>query len=254
MAAFASVPLLVRLLMAAVLAASAVTQQWPLFAQGRFTVEGREGVRIQQVDPDMPAALAGFRQGDIIIEFDGERVRGVRQFTRLVHETPRGREVAALVLRDGNRVMLNVTPVYARRPFTPPGTDLPRLPAPERRFEIWPDLSGGQTPAAGARLGVSTTTVDDQLADYFGVEGGVLVRSVDAGSPAARAGLRAGDIITRVGSRAVRAPSDVTQAIESAGPGGALDVQVMRDRTRVDLQVTMPTEEQEAPRDQRFRL
>ena len=67
-------------------------------------------VVIESVDEDSPASKAGLKTGDIVTEFDGERVRSVRQFTRLVSETPEGRTVATVVMRDGQRVTVNVTP------------------------------------------------------------------------------------------------------------------------------------------------
>ena len=72
--------------------------------------KGNAGVLIDDVDEDSPAAKAGLKKGDIVVEFDGDRVRSVRQFTRLVSETPAGRTVTAAVMRDGQRVSLSVTP------------------------------------------------------------------------------------------------------------------------------------------------
>src|SRR5688500_15941273 len=66
------------------------------------------GVMVEEVEEESPAAKAGLKKGDVVVEFDGERVRSVRQFTRLVSETPAGRQVAAAVMRDGQRVSVNV--------------------------------------------------------------------------------------------------------------------------------------------------
>lgn len=226
----------------------------------------REGVVVREVVPDSPASRAGFQPGDIVTEFDGERVRSTRQFQRLVQETPPDREVSAVVLRDGSKMTLEVTPERGGGQTTVvPGAPnlriLPRQapPAPGSRepFFYFPQVPGfGQPGAAAAdgRLGVSAMTLDDQLADYFGVENGVLVSSVEADSPAARAGLRAGDVILRAGTRTVQTPEDVTAAIESAGAGATLELEVMRDRKRVRLQATMPKEEPAQPRGERFRL
>src|SRR5688500_1405881 len=68
------------------------------------------GVRIDDVDPDSPAEKAGLREGDVVIEFDGERVRSARQFTRLVQETPDGRTVKIAVMRNGQKQTLDATP------------------------------------------------------------------------------------------------------------------------------------------------
>lgn len=68
------------------------------------------GVRIDDVDQDSPAAKAGLREGDVVVEFDGERIRSARQFSRMVEETVSGRTVALGIVRDGKRQTLNVTP------------------------------------------------------------------------------------------------------------------------------------------------
>ena len=69
-----------------------------------------EGAAVRDVLPDSPAESAGFVDGDVVVEFDGERVRSARQLTRLVQETPAGRTVGTAVMRDGRRVELDVTP------------------------------------------------------------------------------------------------------------------------------------------------
>ena len=71
------------------------------------------GVRIDGVDDDSPAAKAGLREGDVVVEFDGERVRSARQLTRLVQETPDGRAVKMTVTRGDARQTVEVTPEAA---------------------------------------------------------------------------------------------------------------------------------------------
>ena len=68
------------------------------------------GVVVEDVSTDSPAEKAGIRKGDVVVEFDGERVRSVRQLTRLVQETPAGRTVTAILQRDGQRTTVSVTP------------------------------------------------------------------------------------------------------------------------------------------------
>ena len=82
---------------------------------GSDKTKAAAGVVIESVDEDSPASKAGLKTGDIVTEFDGERVRSVRQFTRLVSETPEGRTVATVVMRDGQRVTVNVTPEARER-------------------------------------------------------------------------------------------------------------------------------------------
>jgi S1-C subfamily serine protease len=88
----------------------------------------------------------------------------------------------------------------------------------------------------------------DQLATTFGVKGGVMVTTVDADSPAGRAGLRAGDIITSINSRTVNDVSDVLQEVGRADDGGSVPIVVTRDRKEMKLTATMPQRERPAVR------
>lgn len=209
------------------------------------------GVVIDSVDEDSPAAKAGLKTGDIVVEFDGERVRSVRQFTRLVGETPAGRTVAAAVQRDGQRVTVNITPressvtrlfegdswraldeLRARRapsrPVTPPGPARPSRPAPFPpsldRF-VW---------AGANQLGVTVQTLSDQLGDYFGVTGGVLVTSVRTDSAAAKAGVKAGDVITTINGTGVASDSDLRRQVQRI-EGEDFTLTVVRDKKSMTL-------------------
>jgi serine protease Do len=105
-----------------------------------------------------------------------------------------------------------------------------------------PDLPVPPPAARGARarLGVTLTPLSDQLASYFGVKEGVLVSTVDANSPAAQAGIRAGDVLTAIDGRAVRAPADVSASVGAAARGATLDVRLVRDRKEMTAKVTIP--------------
>jgi serine protease Do len=203
------------------------------------------GVRIEQVQEGSPAARAGVRAGDVVVEFDGERVRSVRQFVRVVRETPPNRGVQAIIVRDGARQTLTVTPELGPATSQPFTAITPQIqpfrsnpPAEKRRvtpFTIVP--APGPQPQ---RLGASVIDLDTQLASYFGVTDGVLVTSVAADTLGASAGLRAGDVITSVGGRTVGAPADIVAALSAAKPGSALEIQVTRDKKNVTLKATLP--------------
>jgi serine protease Do len=204
----------------------------------------RAGVLIESVDTGGPAEKAGIKAGDTITEFDGERVRSVRQFSRLVQETPSGRTVALALSRDGQRVAVNVTTEQSgfhddfsyrlletmprmATPPTPPAAPAPRA-LPALPLEGFSRITRG-------RLGVTLETLDDQLAQYFGVKDGVLVKSVAADSAAQKAGVKAGDVITSVNGRQVYDASDVTRALERATTAEEFTIEVMRDRKPVTL-------------------
>jgi serine protease Do len=202
------------------------------------------GVRISSVSEGTPAARAGFKSGDIVVDFDGERIRSVRQFSRIVQETTPNRAVKTTIVRDGARQTLTVTPelgtnfgtIFNRTPnlVTRKAPSPNTVPFPDGNF-ITPLFA--QVPA---QLGVSVTGLDDQLATYFGVKNGVLVTSVTPDSPAAMAGLKAGDVIMSVSGRAVDQPSQLSDAVRNAQDGSALELRITRDKKELTIKATLP--------------
>ena len=217
------------------------------------------GVRVDEVREDSPAEKAGVREGDLVVEFDGERVRSARQLTRLVQETPDGRTVAMAVMRDGKRQTLQATP-ESRGDFTfnfdgneirseierglrefnlePREFDFRYDDRGPRRFEY--RLPDRVMPLMGSRgrLGVSVQSLTPDLEEYFGAKnGGVLVSSVAQDRPASRAGLKAGDVITSINGRAVRDSGDLMR--ELADATGDVTIVVLRDKQEMTLKATM---------------
>ena len=187
------------------------------------------GVFVQDVAADGPAARAGLRGSDIVTEFDGERVCGVRHFARLVQETPPGRTVPCVVIRGGERLTVEseVLP-YIEREIERGLRTIPR----DFEFEFPLRISR-------PRLGVSLTPLTDQLASFFGVKAGALVSNVETGSPAAHAGLRAGDVITAINGRPIGDPGDARAALRETARGSAIDVRLIRDRKELTVKATL---------------
>ena len=206
-----------------------------------------EGAYVTQVEPDGAAAKAGIASGDIIVEFDGERVRSARQLSRLVRESPDGRSIRSIYVRDGNRRTVELTP-QSNSPFVtlPDFSQLDRqMRDLSQRFEFDYNGPGGRgwggwIGGTRQRFGVALTPVSDQLAAYFGVERGALVSSVDADSPAALAGVKAGDVITSMNGRTVSDSADVLEEVRRAESGAALAITVMRDKKELKLTAKMP--------------
>ena len=215
------------------------------------------GVIIDSVAEDSPASKAGLKKGDVVVEFDGERVRSVRQFTRLVGETPPGRQVTAAVMRDGQRISVNVTPResnafgffdeetwssiedlrdYARTIPIPARPTRPSPPAPPR---------GTRPPtierlfALGNSLGVTVNSLSDQLAEYFGTKNGVLVTSVAEDSAAAKAGVKAGDVIVSVNGSTVEDSGDLRERMRGVDAGEEFTLSIVRDRKSMTLKGKM---------------
>jgi serine protease Do len=215
----------------------------------KMKLSGTSGVVVEEVSRESPAETAGFKPGDVILEFDGERVRSARQFTRLVQETPTGRKVQTSVLRDGQRVPLSVEPrSYGRGdllddrdfpknwvfPPKPPAPAAPPMPPEPPMLKDFPELE----PFFGrgsARLGVTVSDLQPQLAEYFGVKDGVLVTSVTSDSAASKAGVKAGDVITTLNGSAVTSPSDLRQHASRLQDGEELTIGVMRDKKSLTL-------------------
>ena len=210
------------------------------------------GVVVEDVSTDSPASKAGIRKGDVIVEFDGEKVRSVRQLTRLVQETPTGRSVPAVLLREGQRTTVTVTPADGGR-FSFEGLDDLADWGREFKYRIAPRIVTPPAPPAppnpptppsfvfdgllnrATRLGISIDSLSPQLAQYFGTKDGVLVTSVTDDSPAAKAGLKAGDVITGFNGNTIGDPSELRRRIQSLGDGDEFTIAAMRDRKPVTL-------------------
>ena len=203
------------------------------------------GVVVEEVATESPAEKAGIRKGDIIVEFDGERVRSVRQLTRLVQETPAGRTVPAILQREGQRTTVSITPRDDGRLSFQGFDDLaglgrefrfavprpPTPPTPPTPPAVW---NFGELVSRG-RLGISIDALSPQLAEYFGTKEGVLVSSVSDDSAAAKAGMKAGDVITNFNGSAVSDPQELRRRIQNLNDGDEFTVTVMRDRKAVTL-------------------
>ena len=201
---------------------------------------------MRAVTPDGPAAKSGLRPGDVIVEFDAERVRSARQLSRLVQESTVGRTLSMRVVRDGSQMNLTITPVEAERSapplgdwLGPPFDNLPQVRIPNFNLDDFANLT------VGPRLGVSVHELTPQLSQYFGAKGGVLVASVEENSAAAGAGLKAGDVITSVDGSTVGSRSELLAALRRAG-GRAVTLGIVRDRK--ETTVTAQIEERRAIR------
>jgi serine protease Do len=197
------------------------------------------GVEITHVEPDSPAEHAGLKVGDAVMQYNGERVEGMEQFSRLVRETPAGREVKFEIVRNGAPQSVMVKVAARRTPgafmVTPPTA--PAFPA--QPFELrMPDMPRSFMSWRSAALGIECETLEGQLAQFFGVKEGVLVRSVSKGSPADKGGIKAGDVITRVDDSHVATPADISSKVRSLR-GKAVPMLVMRDHKEVNVSVTV---------------
>ena len=204
---------------------------------GRYNLREVRGVGITQVAKDSPAEKAGLRKDDVILRFDGDNVTSSRKLSRLVSEVAPDQTVRLTISRGGSEQEVSVT-IGKRNESINTGEgfrvlqgmpDLRGLITPEGRGgNVWkwegPEQGGdGMVFAFGnnRRIGVSTMQLTKQLADYFGIADGqgVLVTSVAEDSPAAKAGIKAGDVITAIDGEKVDGAGDVARGINKKKEG-----------------------------------
>lgn len=208
------------------------------------------GVFVEEVRSGSPAEKAGLKRSDIITRFDEETVRSARQFARLVGETPPGRSVRVTIARDGRATDLSMTPEAGRQADVPIETDRDRvrrwiersIPDGERlrergrQFAERIPFDFGLPPSAPRiRLGVEIHELTPQLAEYFGVKEGVLVSSVSDGSPASRAGMRAGDVIASINGERVQSRGDLLRRLQTINVDTDVTIGIVRDKKEISI-------------------
>jgi S1-C subfamily serine protease len=177
-----------------------------------FGAGERRGALVAGVEPRGPAARAGVRPGDIVLEVDGAPVREGRDLMREVMNKPVGSRVRVTLLRQGRPVVLEVS--TEERPGELHALTRGLRRAPARAGSDSPDPVVGRT-TFGPDAGLGLDSLTPEVARRLGYEGNgrVVVTRLIEGSPAERAGLRAGDVIVEADHREVRTPGDVLQAL-----------------------------------------
>ncbi len=185
-----------------------------------------EGALVNEVERKSPADSAGIEEGDVIVEFDGRKIYDADDLSKSVGRAKPGTTVTVVVDRKGAAKTLKVTlgknPSRISRPFSfsGPGGHV---------------VTFGKNQAIGADL----HPLKEQLAEYFQVPDGkgVLVESVEKGSAADKAGLKAGDVVVKIGGERIKEMSDVWEALEDFDEGEKVDVEVIRKGSSKKLTV-----------------
>lgn len=224
----------------------------------KFGLSSVRGVAVEKVVENSPAAAAGIQAGDVIVRFDGEEVASVRKLMRLISEVAADHQVKITLLRNNSEQ--EVTATLGKRPMPkfengsfsvmrPMGElpDFERMPAPPMpqlpRTMNTPGFEGRTfSTIIGNRrqIGIGVTALTKQLASHYGVESGLLISDVRDGSPAYKAGLKAGDIIVEADGKAVKGDFDLIKTIQEKKEG---DVQItfVRAGNRQTVNVTPET-------------
>jgi serine protease Do len=194
------------------------------------------GVEVMMVDRDSPAGKAGLKEHDVITGFNGKPISTADQLRHLLRNTQPGSTVSVAVIRAGQPVSYNLT--LAQRPdenaMMPVIPNIPPIPP----IDI--DVPRIIVLQSAARNGAVVEDLTPQLAEFFGVRNGqgVLVRSVDRGSPAAVAGLKAGDVIVKVGNEAVSCSSEWRRMMHDRN--GSVPLAVVRDKHEQSVTIKLP--------------
>lgn len=235
---------------------------------GKYGLRSVRGVAVEKVVENSPAAAAGLRDGDVILRMNGDEVTSTRKLTRLLSEVSPDHQVRLTISRNGSEQEINAT--VGKRPgvkfgegnFTfstpepfgkldlerfPQLKDLPRfkdfdfkdLPNAEGlRAFTFPNGEGRILSWSNSRqIGVGVTPLTDQLAKHFGVEDGLMINEVRDGSPAMKAGLKAGDIIVEANGNAIKGDLDLIREV-NAQKEGDVQLVIVRSGQRQTVSVT----------------
>lgn len=233
------------------------------------------GAEVTQVDHDGPACKVGVREHDVILQLNGQTIEGAEQLRRMLHEIPAGRSVTIVFSHEGQQQ--TVTAQLANRealerqawdqhiPVPLPEQPTSQTPAASDHADhgqaspsVGLGFFGAHAPSAStsvvphatdrnligtllppAYTGAALETLGPQLAEYFGaVDGnGLLIRSIEANSPAAIAGLKAGDVVVRVNQVTVLTGADWLRPMHES-KGRPVQVTVLREKKEQTLTLT----------------
>jgi len=214
-------------------------------------LSAERGVVIGKVLDDSPAAKAGLKESDVVTDINGQHVEGTVQFRRIIRETPPGRTLQLTIWRDGrsqnviatlgklqenrNRWMSATPQVFNfRMPEIPEVAPLPGIPSVE-----W---DNGNLMMNRPRLGIDAEDISGQLGSYFGAPDGegILVRDVNPGSAAEKAGVKAGDVITSLNGERIHGLSELRSKMSDAPEGKPAKLGILRNKSALTLDVEIP--------------
>jgi serine protease Do len=229
------------------------------------------GAIVMKVVEASPAEKAGLKENDVIVSFNGRRVDSVRELQRLLSETPADRNVSMEVIRGGSNQTIAATLSKRSNSFGMAMADRngnlfgqgeegrKRAEEARKRAEeffhrdkdgmklLAPDFGnfsfvtpGGSQTFRGTRLGITAEALTDQLSEFFGVKDGrgVLITEVYPDSAAAKAGLKAGDVITAIDDEKINDVTGLVTAITGKGEG-AVKIKIMRNQNEQTITVTL---------------
>jgi hypothetical protein len=215
-------------------------------------LKDERGVEVTMVDQDAPAGKAGLKEQDVILTLNDAEVQSVEQLRRMIRETPPGRVVSLGISRGGQAMTIKVELADRKKSYAHsfgPDTkqfkfNMPVMPA----MPVMPDMDLPVSIVvvhSSARSGLMVENLTPQLGDFFGAKNGqgVLVRSVEKGSRADKAGFRAGDVIVKINGEPIHDSGDFSHALRSRKDNTA-SIGVIRDKKEQTITITLPERKQ----------
>jgi serine protease Do len=217
----------------------------------QLKLPAEHGALLGKIVPESPAAKAGLKENDVVLEINGQRIEGTAQFRRMIREIPAGRTTQLTIWRDGRSQNVNVTlgkseaRLAIQQPQGMPGNftfRMPELPdVPDmssldglRNFSI---STGGQP-----KLGIDAEDLQGDFGNFFGAPQGegILVRGVFPDSPAAKAGLKVGDVITSIDGDRIRSVGDLREKMLNKHEATSLKIGLLRNKSEMSVTVELP--------------
>lgn len=197
------------------------------------------GAEITILDHDAPASKAGLKLHDVIVQMNGETIENAEQVRHMLHDTPPGKKVQMVISRDGAEINFTVQMADRRKVQAEAWDELGTMGAANVAGQGF--LGGNNAPSGGGfhlpftgnslHVGVMVEPLTAQMADFLGVTGGVMIKSVAHKSAADAAGLKAHDVILEVAGEQVATASDWERLLR-ASVGKPVQVAIFRDRSK----------------------
>jgi serine protease Do len=219
-------------------------------AAAKLKLKEVRGAVVTLIDHDAPAAQAGVRVNDVVLQVNGQAVEGAEQFSRMMREIPAGHSVSLVISRDGAVQTIAVQLADRKKMEHDVWNRLDNGGDQSTAAPGMGILSGGSgdVPSGGFHIpfvGASTLNVGalvepltSQMADYLGIQSGLMIKQVARKSEAEKAGLKAFDVILKVGTDGIATTADWDRSLR-ANQGKPVAVTILRDRRQqtVTLQV-----------------
>jgi len=215
----------------------------------RIWMNEDDQVEIAEVEKDSPAELADLKEGDIVLQFDGEDVDDTEMLAKMIRQRKPGESITIKIERKGKTQDIRVklgefTEEDVWKDFERKFPNLFRArPFEELKFSRPEIFRGG----FGQRkyIGVYIQELNKELSEYFGVDKGtgLLIERIDEDGPADKAGLRVGDVIVNADGMRVESTQELSKLIQDKEKGDKITIEFIRDKKKRTVEVEVGEEE-----------